>query len=304
MRQAFVKAFIKLAERDEKLCFLTGDLGFAMLEPIREVLGDRFINAGISEQNMMSVAAALGRSGMRPWVYSIAPFCYARPFEQVRNDICLHDLPVRIIGGGGGFGYGAAGPTHHALEDCAAMGALRNMIVYAPSFASDLWDIVRILSDCRHPAYVRLARDETPAGASPPPSFSVFRQLAQGTRGVVVGLGAMACVGWDAHIRLSRNEKPSSWACSRLPFGEDDLGDALIDQLDEAEWLLVLEDHVASGGLGGHLARRILEMGLRPKKLIHRCVAGYPSGLYGSQDFHREENGLSVRSIIELVNSI
>ncbi len=99
------------------MVFLTGDLGFMALEPLRDRLGDRFINCGVAEQNMVTVAAGLAKEGFDVWVYSIAPFCYARALEQIRNDVCLHGLPVRVLGNGGGYGYGVMGPTHHALED-------------------------------------------------------------------------------------------------------------------------------------------------------------------------------------------
>ena len=84
-------------------------MGYQALEPLRESLGERFINAGVAEQNMVSVAAGLAKTGLQPWVYSIAPFVYARPFEQIRNDVCLHDLPVRLVGNGGGYAYGVMG---------------------------------------------------------------------------------------------------------------------------------------------------------------------------------------------------
>src|SRR5436305_12930222 len=102
------------ASADPRFVFLTGDLGFKALEPLRAMMGKRFINAGVAEQNMISVAAGLARAGMRPWAYSIAPFIYARPFEQTRNDVCLHKLPVVLIGNGGGYGYGVMGATHPA----------------------------------------------------------------------------------------------------------------------------------------------------------------------------------------------
>src|SRR5882757_10052589 len=116
MRSLFCQAMTETAE-DNSVIFLTGDLGYKALEPLRDRMGRRFINAGVAEQNMISVAAGLARSGLRPWTYSIAPFIYARPFEQIRNDVCLHDLPVRLVGNGGGYGYGVMGATHHALED-------------------------------------------------------------------------------------------------------------------------------------------------------------------------------------------
>lgn len=95
------------------MVFLTGDLGFMALEPLQATMGERFINAGVAEQNMISVAAGLSREGFEVWAYSIAPFCYARPFEQIRNDVCFHGLPVKLVGNGGGlwlWGDGANSP--------------------------------------------------------------------------------------------------------------------------------------------------------------------------------------------------
>ena len=120
MRDMLCAALVARSACDD-MVFLTGDLGFAALEPLRDAMGPRFINCGVAEQNMVSVAAALASEGLEVWVYSIAPFCYARPFEQIRNDICLHRLPVRLLGNGGGFGYGVMGATHHAVEDCGVL---------------------------------------------------------------------------------------------------------------------------------------------------------------------------------------
>src|SRR6476646_2241587 len=103
MRDAFCRGLLE-AVPDPRFVFLTGDLGYKALEPLRDALGKRFINAGVAEQNMVSVAAGLAQQGFVPWVYSIAPFVYARPFEQIRNDVCLHNLPVVLVGNGGGYG--------------------------------------------------------------------------------------------------------------------------------------------------------------------------------------------------------
>src|SRR5580698_8612554 len=116
MRQEFCQTLIEFSGRPE-FVFLTGDLGFMALEPLREAMGERFINCGVAEQNMVGMAAGVARAGESVWVYSIAPFLYARAFEQIRNDVCFHDLPVRLVGNGGGYHYGVMGPTHWALED-------------------------------------------------------------------------------------------------------------------------------------------------------------------------------------------
>src|SRR5215813_12665716 len=114
MRNAFASAVMAKCI-DDRCFFLTGDLGFMALEEVRSAFGERFVNLGVAEQNMIGVAAGLAREGMRVFAYSIAPFCYARPYEQIRNDICLGKLPVCLVGNGGGYAYGHMGPTHHAL---------------------------------------------------------------------------------------------------------------------------------------------------------------------------------------------
>src|SRR5271155_5053059 len=144
MRQAFCQAMVSHAGRGD-FVFLTGDLGFMALEPLRAALGARFINGGVAEQNLVSVSAGLARAGLRPWVYSIAPFIYARPYEQVRNDLCLHQLPVVLVGNGGGYGYGVMGATHHALEDYGALLCLPHIRVYVPAFDSDVAEQVKLL---------------------------------------------------------------------------------------------------------------------------------------------------------------
>src|SRR6185369_242613 len=129
MRNEFCEAMVALAPQPD-FVFLTGDLGFKALEPLQQAAGPRFLNAGVAEQNMVSVAAGLAEEGFKPWAYSIAPFLYARPLEQIRNDLCLHRLPVKLVGNGGGYAYGVMGATHHALEDIGALRVLPNMGLY------------------------------------------------------------------------------------------------------------------------------------------------------------------------------
>src|ERR1700690_222647 len=140
MRVPFTNAMLELDPAQS--VFLTGDLGFMALEPLREHLGKSFINAGVAEQNMISVAAGLAACGLETWAYSIAPFCYARPFEQIRNDIAFHNLPVNLIGNGGGYGYGVMGPTHHAIEDYGVLLTLPNFAVFVPVFDEDVAAVI------------------------------------------------------------------------------------------------------------------------------------------------------------------
>jgi len=302
MRNALNSALIAQGEKRD-FCFLTGDLGFMALEPLRQALGERFLNMGIAEQNMVSVAAGLARSGMRPWVYSIAPFCYARPFEQIRNDVCLHNLPVRLVGNGGGYGYGVQGPSHHAIEDCGVMASLQNMQVFAPAFLSDIDALVGLLAKNFSPAYMRLGRDEAPSGADRP-DYSPVRKLAEGRTGVVVAFGSIAGTVWSALSAMPEEARPSVWCCCELPIKPTFVPEELLKDIANNPYLLVVEEHVQTGGFGSALAVFLMERAIHPQRFVHRYAKGYISGLYGSQQFHRKECGLDSGSLLDVISKL
>src|SRR5580700_9620951 len=177
MRAELCAALIARADRPD-MVFLTGDLGFMALEPLRDRLGPRFINCGIAEQNMVGVAAGLAREGLEVWIYTIAPFGYARAFEQIRNDVCLHGLSVCLLGNGGGYGYGVMGPTHHALEDYGMLLTLKGMTAFVPAFDEDVAPIVD-RAGSGGPSYIRLGRGELPAGVALP-AYAPWRRLTAG----------------------------------------------------------------------------------------------------------------------------
>lgn len=297
MRNSLVQAIVSLCDTDSRTCVLCGDLGYHALEPLQELLGERFINAGIAEQNMVSMAAGLSALGMHPWVYSISPFIYARAFEQVRNDICLHNMPVCLIGSGAGYGYGINGPTHHALEDYGTMSSLQNMHIYIPSFKSDMPALVKKISESNAPAYIRLGRDETSA-ITEVPVFQKYRKLCCGNNGVVLSLGGIAGMLMDICY-----SKHSLWCCGELPVVFDDIPHELLNEMINSRFFVIVEDHVSVGGLGEQFIKQLLEHNIAPKKFYHRYAKGYISGLYGSQEFYRKESGLDRDALQELLNN-
>lgn len=280
--------------------FLTGDLGYKALEPVREALGPRFVNAGVAEQNMVTVAAGLARAGMRPWVYSIAPFVYARPFEQIRNDVCLHRLPVVLVGNGGGYGYGVMGATHHALEDYGVLLCLPNLRAYVPAFDEDLPTLVPHLFTTDHPAYLRLGLSELPAGAAAP-AYAPWRKLLDGRGRVVLATGPIAGGIWETARTLDGPSRPALWLLSELPVG--DFPEEFLDDLARSRGLLVVEEHVAQGGVGQGVAVALLSRGLAPGRFDVRTARGYVSGRYGSQKFHRRECGLDPAAIVQFLTA-
>jgi transketolase len=300
MRNVFCQSLVTVAALPE-FVFLTGDLGYKALEPLRDALGKRFLNAGVAEQNMISVAAGLARNGCRPWAYSIAPFAYARPFEQIRNDVCLHSLPVVIVGNGGGYGYGSMGATHHALEDYGALLCLPHLRAYIPAFDSDVSSLVPHLFAIDHPAYLRLGLAEEPKGFVVP-SYAPWRKLLHGGGPTLVVVGPLVGGIVDAVRHLEHAERPDVWLLSELPLAE--LPDAFRADLNRSQSLVIIEEHVAQGGAGSMLATALMSAGCAPRRFTQRTALGYVSGLYGSQKFHRAECGLDPTSVAQLVSSV
>lgn len=300
MRKAFSDALLKHLY-PERSVFLTGDLGFMALEGVRDALKCRFINAGVAEQNMISVAAGLAKTGLSVWVYSIAPFCYARPFEQIRNDICLHTLPVRLVGNGGGYGYGVMGATHHAIEDYGVLLTLPRMRVFVPAFNSDLDPVVgRIEEERAYPAYLRLGLCELPVGAAAP-SYAPWRRLLRGGAFVMLVVGPLAGNIMKSLTGLEEARRPDLWVVSELPLNVNDIPTDFLASLHSTPELWVVEEHVPQGSFGRMVASWVLESSLALKAFRHFTALGYPSRRMGSQAFHREECGIDGNSILQAV---
>ena len=301
MRKQLCDALVSRSAKPE-MVFLTGDLGFMALEPLQETMGERFINAGVAEQNMISVAAAMASTGLETWVYSIAPFCYARPFEQIRNDIAFHKLPVKLIGNGGGYGYGVMGPTHHAIEDYGILLGLPNMSVFVPVFDEDIPAVIDRVGATARTAYLRLGRGEPPKGYVPP-AYAPWRQLTSGGGQTVIAVGPLAGTYIAAFAELAESLRPNLWAVAELPLEENPLPAALVQQIKSGKGVCVAEEHVPRGGFGSELALHMAKHGILPSRFTHLYARAHHYERYGSQGYLRKQAGLDVASMLSVVNT-
>jgi transketolase len=297
MRKEFVEELVALAERDESIVLLTGDLGFTVLEPFTERFQDRFFNVGVAEQNMVGLATGLADAGLRPYVYSIGTFATLRPYEFVRNGPLLHELPVRIVGVGAGFDYGHNGITHYALEDVAVMRAQPRMTVVAPADSAQARAAIRQTVDLPNPVYYRLSKT---SGDIPEllGRFSLGR-LEMARRGddlALVSLGTMAGEALEAAQALGERGISASVAVvsSFNPAPVDDL----VELLEQVAVAVSIEEHYISGGLGSLLAETIAEARL-DCRLVRCGVREMPTGQTGSQAWLRDVHGISARRLAD-----
>jgi transketolase len=284
MRNEFAQAIIDSKKSNENLIFLTGDLGYMALETVRDQFGEHFINTGVAEQNMVTMAASLAHEGFIPWCYSISPFVTLRPYEQIRNDVCLHNLPVKLVGNGGGFGYGIMGATHHNIEDIGAMRILPNMKVVVPFNSSDVAEAVSWMVKNPNPNYLRLNLAAKSTLSEP---FAQWRKVKSGSKGVVIGTGPVL----ENIINLPEAEDFEIWLVSIFPIL--DLPLALIDSIKATGKLVTIEEHQGQCGMHESIASLILQSGISLKKFLPLFAQGYLSGKYGSQQWHQAENGLA-----------
>lgn len=295
MRTAFVDALVAEAERDPSLMLLTGDLGFMALEPFAERFPTRFVNCGVSEQNMVGVATGLAEAGLRPFVYSIATFATMRPFEFIRNGPLLHRLPVCVVGIGGGLDYGLNGASHYAIEDIALMRAHPEMTVLAPADPAQTASAVRVAAKLSGPAYLRLEKSGT-GGRRQAGPFELGRatRIGEGRDVALVATGGIVSEA-VASVELLAAQGVEASVVVVSSFNPAPVED-LVEFLEDIPLALAVEAHVVNGGLGSLVCEAIAEAGL-PTRVVRCGIERMPRGCVGSRDFLLGAHGLSAEGI-------
>jgi transketolase len=300
MRDAFIKGLSTLAEADERVVLLTGDLGFKIFDDFARRFPGRFVNAGVAEPNMIGVAAGLALDGFRPFAYSIAPFATLRCFEQIRNDICHHNLPVTVVGVGGGYSYGTNGPTHHALEDIGAMRTLPNMTVLCPGDPVEAELSVRAIGSHAGPVYLRLGRAGDPVVHRDPPDFQIGRAITiqQGTDCTLISTGGILPVVVEASRRLREHSVRARVVSMHTVKPLDSA--TLEECCTGGAPVFTIEEHGPAGGLGSALGEWLVARQI-PCRLISITTREQFAHRSGSQSFLRAEEGLSGQQIAERI---
>ena len=279
---------------------MTGDLGYMALDPFFEKHPDRFYNVGVAEQNMVGLATGLSEAGFLPFVYSIGTFASLRAYEFIRNGPVLHQLPVRIIGVGGGFEYGPAGPSHHALEDIGVMRLQPGLTLIAPADHEQARAALLKSWDLPGPVYYRLGKDDrnTVPGLGGRFELGEAQLIRDGKDAVMVATGSIAREVADAADMLSS----LGIACAAMVVASlnPPPSEQLARTLTGYRVALSVEAHYVTGGLGSWVSEVIAESGLGCR-LIRCGVKGQPRSLTGGQRYLEHREGLSRAVLVETV---
>jgi transketolase len=299
MRREFVEALVNVAERDERVVLLTGDLGFAALEPFSTRFPDRFFNAGVAEQNMIGMATGLAEAGFTPYAYSISTFASMRGYEFIRNGPVLHDLPVRIVGIGEGADYSHNGITHYALEDIALMRAQPGLTLVNPASCGQVAPLLNAVQATDGPAYIRLSKVSTSVPGLPD-TFELGRahQIGTGEDVAIVALGAMAANA-IACADLLAAQGVQARVVAVTSISPAPVAD-LITALSDVRLALTVEAHYVTGGVGSLVAEVIAERGVACR-LIRAGADAAPVGLAGSLGFMQAQLGISPQRLADRI---
>ncbi|MCI4663755.1 MAG: hypothetical protein MRY74_03445 [Neomegalonema sp.] len=259
MRNCFADVFYDLAKADPRLCVVVADISPAgSIAKFRNEFPDRFLNTGVAEQAMIGMAAGMAQRGLRPFAYTIATFALYRPFEFIRDDLAYQNLPVTVVGVGGGVTYSTLGATHHAMEDIAIATAVPNLSVIAPCDPAEAAAATRWCAEqTGGPVYLRLGKAGEPSltDTAAPWEFGKIRRLTGGLAPEVAGgdvaifgYGPVLQLGFDLKERLAaRGEKATIYSCHTLkPFDEA----GAIAALRAHDRAIVIEETTPTGSLG------------------------------------------------------
>lgn len=300
MRTSFINTLIELAEQDPRIVLLTGDMGFNVLEPFARKLRDRFFNVGVAEQNMIGLATGMAEAGFIPFVYSIVPFAVLRPYEFIRNGPVAHNLPVRIIGIGGGFEYSHNGLTHYGLEDIGVLRLQPGLTIIAPADHKQAQNALRSTWDIPRPIYYRISKNEE-IGALPGlnGNFKLGRGdlINKGKDLLFITMGSIA----GNVVKAAQKLKVKGISASVMVISS--MNPAPLDDLKNImsgfRLAITVENHYSVGGLGSLVSEIVAANGINC--VIMPCgINSMPNGTSGSEEYLHHRHGISEDLLIKV----
>jgi transketolase len=296
MRTAFIEQLVLEARKNPKVFLIVGDLGFSVVEPFANEFPDRFLNAGVAEQNMTGIAAGLAKEGYTVFTYSIANFSTLRCMEQIRYDVCYHNLDVKVVAVGGGFAYASLGPSHHATEDLGMMRTIPNIKVLAPGDPVEARLITTLLCNTPGPAYLRLGK------AGEPVVHRDLQELKIGESVNVISGKEVAVLTTGSMLKYAHDQivnRNMGWSLYSFPFLKPIDFKGLQFLAEKYKEIMTLEEHQRSGGFGSAVLEAfndLQEKGIikNSPKVKRISIPDEFISIAGSQEFIRAKAGLII----------
>jgi len=300
MRTAFIEELTAQARVNPRIFLVVGDLGFSVVEKFATEFPDRFLNAGVAEQNMTGVAAGLASEGYQVFTYSIANFPTTRCLEQIRNDICYHRLPVTVVAVGGGVAYGNLGYSHHAVQDYAMLRGFPGICVYSPGDPMEVRGAVRAISACPGPGYLRLGKNGEPCQHPAVPSLPARLPAILHVAGPLDARNAILTTGapLDVAVKAVAQVEDEIWSVWSMPCWGEASGEAVHGFVARHNKVIAVEEHLAAGGFGSFLREGLGNAGDLQARLF--CANLVPSvcDLVGKQQTLYAAGGIDIHGLI------
>lgn len=269
LRHSFGQSLLELARQDERIVALSADLaGSVGLGDFVQEMGHRYIEVGVAEQNLVTVASGLAHMGKIPFAASYASFSPGRNWEQIRTSICLNNQPVMLIGSHAGLNVGADGASHQMLEDIALMRVLPGMVVLAPGDSIEAAQFTRLMAQDSHPSYMRLPRVDLPVYNDPANEYQIGRAyvLRQDDQPVVSVVTTGSMTGNALLAAQTLSQKGITSEVVHVPTIKPLDQATILGSIGRTKVVVTVEEHQVSGGLGSAIAELVLESDIRPAK--------------------------------------
>jgi len=299
IRDAFFNEVYTIASKDPNVIFLTADMGAFSLDAFKKDLSSQYINVGVAEQNLVSIAAGLALGGKKVFIYSIAPFVTQRCYEQIKIDLSCMRLPVTIIGSGPGITYSSDGPTHQAIQDVAIMRALPEMTIFNPSDPVTAAAAAKMSYKNDGPVYVRIDKGKLPLLYDEEEDFSDgLALLKKGCDLMIIATGIMVCQAFKVIDELAKHSIDAGIIdLYRVkPINEE----LLLTFIEQSNRIVTLEEHSIIGGIGSAICE-ILVDNEKPHHLKRIAIADKNCVGYGDREWMHSFYGLDVNSITKAI---
>lgn len=293
MRNTFIKKLTEAAEKNSKIVLIVGDLGYSVIEEFQEKFPDRFYNAGISEQNMASMAAGLALEGFHVFIYSIANFPTFRCAEQLRNDVGYHNLPVTVVAVGGGLSYGNLGYSHHAVQDFGLMRLFPEFDILSPGDPIETEMCLHYLLNNPGPSYLRLKKAGEPNYNSNVKNLKpgIWNEVTESKNNKIL-LATSGGLHIAQQLKNANNDF-SEYGIYTCPIWGAKFKELQQNQIDRFDEIITIEDHLLDCGFGSWIRESIT----KPKshiKIVNKALSQEVIGKVGSEEYLLKQGGFNL----------